>query len=249
MTTPLLIRFYDPTIHCPDPSGHSLPLLLSWPDPSLERSHTYIQTLFPLPEPSPVNPSAPVITRAVFLAFRTRPELRAQLLLALVRMLQFYGFDANISSEEAVHITRSPNFAQKARKWGLLTRFSHNHLRITRIIRSLRVLGCEQAARAFYEALVEVGEAKYPGVIGERSLGFWRRAVERPLWVRPEDEDEGESERVGGKEGFLWEFERGEMGELRGGDGEVDMEEKGKGDGTEDGKEDWKDGGGEGEGG
>lgn len=96
------------------------------------------------------------------------------------------------------------------------------------MIRSLRVLGCEHAARAFYEALAEVAERKYPGVIGERSLGFWRRAVERPLWVRPEDEDEDESERLGGKEGFLWEFERGEMLELREGDGEVDGMDQGR---------------------
>ena len=78
---------------------------------------------------------------------------------------------------------------------------------------------------------MEVAERTYPGVIGERSLGFWRRAAERLLWVRPEDEDEGESERMGGKEGFLWEFERGEMmGELREGEGEVDGED-GRGEG------------------
>lgn len=104
------------------------------------------------------------------------------------------------------------------------------------MIRSLRVLGCEQAARAFHAALVEVAETLYPGVVGERSLAFWKRAAERPLWVRPEDE--GEDEAVGEKEGgFLWEFERGEMEEL------------GQLAGKLDGKDEGKDGSGEGEGG
>lgn len=81
-------------------------------------------------------------------------------------------------------------------------RFNHNHLRITRMIRSLRVLGCEEAAEEFYQALLRIGK-DFRGLIGERSFVFWERAAKRPLYVAPEDE------REGGKEGFLWEYEEG----------------------------------------
>lgn len=63
----------------------------------------------------------------------------------------------------------------------------------------------EAEAAAFFEALEGVWVSS--GRIGERSLMFWRRAAERPLFLAPEDErDEGRGV------GFLYEFERGRGG-------------------------------------
>lgn len=78
--------------------------------------------------------------------------------------------------------------------------FTHNHLRITRIIRSLRVLGLEAEATAFFEAVEDVYLTT--GRIGGRSFMYWTRAIERPLYLAPEDaRDKGD-----GKD-FLYEFE------------------------------------------
>lgn len=121
-------------------------------------------------------------------------------------MLTFYGF----RFEDDGTIVPGTNFHQASRNW--VKSFNHNHLRITRIIRSLRVLGLEAEAAAFFEALKEV--CVRSGRIGERSLVFWGRAAERPLFLAPEDErDEGRGA------GFLYEFEKGRgSGGREGGD-------------------------------
>ena len=86
-------------------------------------------------------------------------------------------------------------------------RFNHNHLRITRIIRSLRVLGCGDAAEEFFLALKRLRE-EYKGVIGAKSFIFWERAATRPLHIAPEMEGDGL------QRGFLWEFEMRMLAEL-----------------------------------
>ena len=64
-----------------------------WPDERLEAVHDFIQWLFPLPEPSPVNPLAPVLDRETVEAFAARPELRENLRVSFLRMLRFYGLE------------------------------------------------------------------------------------------------------------------------------------------------------------
>lgn len=99
-----------------------------------------------------------------------------------------------------LQVTRSTIFARYQQNWN--TRFDHNHLRITRIIRSLRVLGLENEALAFYHALENVESIR----VSDKSREFWRRAAERALNVRPDVEIRDENdENVGLK--FLKEFE------------------------------------------
>ncbi|KAF6224446.1 hypothetical protein HO133_011023 [Letharia lupina] len=227
-TTPTLVRFYDPAIQAPDPSGRTVSSILALPDTDLEHRHDYIQLLFPLPEPSPYHPTAPVIDRATFAAFRSRPDLRSRLLTSLTRMLHFYGLDLPARSQRPParddddddddprpEIVRGANFARASRNW--VRRFDHNHLRITRIVRCLRVLGLEGHAAALFRALGSVYDGGRAG-IGAKSMMFWTRAAERPLYLAPEDErDEGR-----GKD-FLYEYEAsrqaGANGDGDGGDG------------------------------
>ncbi|KAL8712624.1 MAG: hypothetical protein Q9220_003155 [cf. Caloplaca sp. 1 TL-2023] len=217
------LKFYSPTSSSSNPPP-ALTTLLQKPDTYLESSHTYIQHLFPLPEPSPFNPSAPIITPETCHAFRSSEVLRGQLRMSLGRMLEFYGFSLSqpqetrtddekrqaAAKEEAGHdttvvISPSTHFRTKSANW--LRSFNHNHLRITRILRSCRVLGLGAEAQAFYTALTS-----HPEVIskvGKTSLMYWSRAATRPLYLAPED-DEGDGgrewlreweEREGGKEG------------------------------------------------
>lgn len=73
------------------------------------------------------------------------------------------------------------------RNW--VTRSDHNHLRISRIIRSLRILGLEQNAQAFYQALLAVNN-DHSNTIGARSLMYWKRAALRRLALEPAEDDE-----------------------------------------------------------
>jgi opioid growth factor receptor-like protein len=88
--------------------------------------------------------AAPVLNRESIEEFRARPDLQEKLLFSFTRMMNFYGLE--VRSGERVTITRAPNFAAKATVW--LSPGNHNHLRITRILRCLTVLGLEPEAGA-----------------------------------------------------------------------------------------------------
>lgn len=175
-------------------------------------NHDYIQLLFPLPEASPFNPGAPLITSTVRTAFLNGPGLRERMVIALERMLQFYGLGINpsYSRAELASLKTVPtpssdeggdtpsgvkyhgplmgegmNFTRRASAtW--LKNGDHNHLRLTRIIRSLRVLGLEVLALALYEQLT-VGSKR--DKVGRRSKMFWKRAATRELWLPPSEDD------------------------------------------------------------
>ena len=199
---PMLIRFYSPVDPGKDMYSRTLSSILAWDDSQLEHSHNYIQVLFPLPEGSLYNFSAPVVDRRVFEAFRSRPELQDTLRLSFKRILKFYGFSLKDNTDGSEpEVVKLPSFSTVSRHW--VTRFNHNHLRITRIIRSLRVLGLEREAEAFFVALKQVYD-ECNGRIGQKSMLFWSRAISRPLFLAPEDEED-EGNRVD----FLYEFERG----------------------------------------
>ena len=63
--------------------------------------------------------------------------------------------------------------------WWAEVSFDHNHLRITRILRSLRLFGLEAEAAEFHAQLVAVARR---GAVNRRSLGYWQRAVSEPLF-------------------------------------------------------------------
>ena len=186
-----LIRFYESPDGGTDIYNQTLDEILAWTDAQLERSHDYIQTMFPIPEDSPFNPSAPIIDKLTFEAFRSRPELRERLMQSFVRILRFYGFEPRpVDDTQGWEVVQAANFESASRNW--VMKFNHNHLRITRILRSLRVLGLEDEAAAFFEALKTLHHTS-EGVLSQRSFMFWTRAATRPLWLGPEDgSEEGE---------------------------------------------------------
>ena len=181
-TTNWLVNFYDPSVKGKDANNRTLAQMLAWTDDKLESRHDYIQILFPLPEGSPFNPSAPIINREVFNAFRSRSVLRDNLRKSLDRMLHFYGFKFETDGS----VVLGAHYQAAFQNW--VKRFNHNHLRITRIIRSLRVLGLEGEAASFFKALESVYERS--GRISEKSLMFWTRAAKRELFLAPEDDED-----------------------------------------------------------
>jgi hypothetical protein len=109
----------------------------------------------------------------------------------------------------SLKVVKSPDYATHSRSWD--TRFDHNHLRISRIIRSLRILGLEPEAQAFRAALEECNRW-----VSDRSREYWRRAAERTLNLRPDLEIGNESDISRGLQ-FLCEFEESRIMKLEGG--------------------------------
>lgn len=102
--------------------------------------------------------------------FRANPLLRQQLVRAFERMLAFYG------------LTRSPGRIGKSIDWPRrkslwFTQPSHNHLRITRILKCLNTLGLEQEARAFHQALLDLKNSEADCDIPASAFRYWTEAV------------------------------------------------------------------------
>ena len=140
-----------------DGRGRTLFEVLALDDAALERTHDFIQWLFPLDEPSAAVPDAPVLDAPVLdaagaAAIRESTLAQCALAAATDRMDRFY---------------------RRTDQW--LRPHDHNHLRITRIIRSLRLLRGDAEADAFRDAILSFVEATRAPV-SARSLGYWTTA-------------------------------------------------------------------------
>lgn len=149
-----LLRFYSGI--GTDSRGRTLEDIWRFSRDDLERVHDYIQWLFPLAERSAFNPEAPLVDEETARRFRDDESLRANVQRSLDLMLSFY-------------------FEDPAREW--LTPHNHNFLRLTRILKSLTLLGLEHRARELFARLEEVYR-EHPAIIGATTLSYWRHAVE-----------------------------------------------------------------------
>ena len=169
-----LVAFYRDG--APDDENRTLAQILGWDDRRLEAIHDYIQWLFPLPERSGANPSAPTLDEATIQAFRSTPVMRDRLRQAFLRMLRFYGLawipDSSDGTGPGIH--RAANFGIRSGEW--LSPMNHNHLRLTRILRSLRLLGLEEEAAALFRELDAIHQ-EYPGRITARTFDYWKDAT------------------------------------------------------------------------
>jgi hypothetical protein len=159
----------------PDHRGRYLSEILSWDDSRLENVHDYIQWLFPTFERSAFQPGVPTLTTDVAAEFSGNEDLKRRLTESFRRMLQFYGY--TVDQGDGPRVADAPNFAERADVW--LTPRNHNHLRITRILKSLTALGLRGEAQAFLSQLERLYEqsATARAAIEPRSLQFWRSSV------------------------------------------------------------------------
>ena len=154
-----------------DSEGRLLSEIWAWNDDSLEAIHDFIQWLFPLPEPSRFNPDAPLLTLQDIEAFQKDPLIQANLRKSFERIIAFLGL-----AEVDGKIVEGPTFGRRVPFiWAAL---NHNWLRITRILRSLHLLGRQAEADALYERLAEFHRARrFP--IPADTFGYWASAVGR----------------------------------------------------------------------
>jgi hypothetical protein len=160
-----------------DDDGRTFDEILGWDDARLEMVHDYIQWIFPLPERSGANPWAPVLDAVTIAAIRNDAEMQGRLRAGFQRMLAFYGFDL-----EGDAVVQGPRFAAASRNW--LHAGNHNHLRLTRMLRSLRVLGLEREAAALWEALRALYEGENAAgrrTITSETFAFWKQASTSPV--------------------------------------------------------------------
>lgn len=120
----------------------------------LEDGHDYIQWLFPLDEPSDHNPDAPLLTKEDLKDLR-QPEMLARIFTSVHTYMRFLFF------------TRE--------RW--VTRFDHNHLRITRMLKFLKLLGLDQEAHARLGEVMIMVASTDNDVDLSTAIEFWEDAV------------------------------------------------------------------------
>jgi hypothetical protein len=172
MTDSPVIRFYRGL--GTDHSGRDLAGILQWDDNALEEVHDFIQWLFPLNEPSGASRHAPVLTAADITAFRSDATLKANLRRSLVRMLTFYGFRL-MDDDAPPEVVRAGHWQTRAGTW--LHPHNHNYLRLTRMMKSLSLLGLAEYAHALREALLTESGLVGRDVIGSTTLQYWKNAA------------------------------------------------------------------------
>ncbi|KAK9966495.1 hypothetical protein ABG768_003603, partial [Culter alburnus] len=101
----------------------------------LEDCHSYIQWLFPIQEPG-MNWRAHVLSKKEIKLFRKDEEVKRKLVESYKLMLDFYGI--RLVDETTGEVERADNWEER---FSNLNRYSHNNLRITRILKCLGTLG------------------------------------------------------------------------------------------------------------
>lgn len=167
-----IVAFYSH--EATDDRGRSLRQIWGWDHGRLEGVHDYVQWLFPLREPSAVNYTAPLITDNTVAGFAGNAALRDNLKRSFELMLDFYGL-ALVDQEHGLAVVPTPSFEKRSRTW--LMPGNHNHLRLTRILRSVRTLGLSDCAVALFDRLVVIYR-EVPGAISSTTFQYWQRAIQ-----------------------------------------------------------------------
>ncbi|KAI1417913.1 opioid growth factor receptor conserved region-domain-containing protein [Hypoxylon sp. FL1857] len=172
-----LLLFYHVNGHDEQSPKGSFIDILRLPDEDLEKKHDFIQWLFPLAEESVHNSNAPILDEETVLIFRHHHDdwLRENVKLALQRMMWFYGYDT-VWRDGKLETAEIEGPRQKFR-W--LTPSSHNHLRISRMLKSLRILGMPHEAEVVYDTFRRTNIIWGDGV-SDATLEHWKLAADGP---------------------------------------------------------------------
>lgn len=136
----------------PDGLGRTLSMIMAFDDQAIESTHDFIQWIFPLDEPSRSHPGAPVLDLFEIEEIRSSD-------LALESLMQsadwYFGF------------------LQRHDHW--IRQYDHNHLRISRAIKSLRLLVSDEVADRYRAAILDFLGGSI-SAISERSREHWLNA-------------------------------------------------------------------------
>jgi hypothetical protein len=133
----------------PDYRGRTFAMLLQQSDHQAETTHDYIQWMFPLDEPSRSVNGAPVLNE-----------------LEIDEIRQSSLAQANLAKSARWFL----GFLERNDHW--VTKYNHNHLRITRVIRSLRLLASEGAADEFRDKVLALAGDRL-NLVDQKAREFW----------------------------------------------------------------------------
>ena len=136
----------------PDSRGRYITEIYSLSDQEIENTHDFIQWVFPLREPSRAVFNAPVLSEHDVRDIRDN-EMAQE----------------NLSRSSDWYL----GFLKRNKHW--VARYDHNHLRITRAIKSIRLLVGDREADGLRNQILEtLGDAR--SQIDPKAVSFWMDA-------------------------------------------------------------------------
>lgn len=141
-----IVSFY--TTDAPDLLGRTYNDMMAYSFDVMEGCHDYVQWLFPTAEKSKFSRTAPVLTADDTMVLRASKAAQTRLISAVKKFLEFLNW--------------------------MDYPCDHNILRITRIIRSLRLFGLESEAKSFFNHIVHCYEQ---AELAETTMTFWKTAL------------------------------------------------------------------------
>lgn len=148
-----------------DCDGRSLQDIWNKDDEFWEYAHNYIQWLFPLNEVSNFNPDAPILTEEDVALFKSDNKVQLNFIMSFCRFLNFLGLDYEDKKVVETEFFEPIVFMMA----------NHNWLRITRVLKSLVLVGLDKEALAFYETLKMFREER--GWASDNAFSYWKGAV------------------------------------------------------------------------
>ncbi|NVJ48836.1 MAG: hypothetical protein HWE13_11875 [Gammaproteobacteria bacterium] len=137
----------------------------------LEQEHDFIQWLFPLPEPSPVNPHAPLLDEQVIAQAASCDLVQENLLRSFDTMAAFWGF----CRTEQNQIKPTAHYTTQATKW--CCPHNHNQLRISRMLRCLTLTGFTSLAANTCEFLLAQVDQNGLSLSTVSAVPYWIDAI------------------------------------------------------------------------
>ena len=134
-------------------------------DEAMECCHDQVQWMWPLHEESNFASTYPIVTKEVIEEAKKNPEVVNNLIKAKNRMESFFAIGPYTD-------------IQKQRKW--CRPGNHNLLRITRIIRSLRLFGLDKEAEDFYLKAVQAASRFLND--NDATFEYWKKAMRGEPW-------------------------------------------------------------------
>lgn len=135
-----------------DHKGRRLDNVLSFDDIKAEQTHDFIQWVFPLDEVSRAVSGAPVLSQSDIQLIHTNSDAQA-----------------NIRRSASWFL----GFLERSNHWR--TKYNHNHLRITRVVKSLRLLTNDKEADEFKASVFDLlGDDLH--LIDDKAVEFWEGA-------------------------------------------------------------------------
>ena len=136
----------------PDSHGRLLNDIWAFSDAEIERTHNFIQWLFPLAEASLSVPGSPALTFDEIAVLRLSIAAKT----SIVKSADWY----------TAFLSRNSHWKAK---------YDHNHLRITRAIKALRLLVSDNEANRFREGIFVLLGDDF-AMIDEKAQSFWNAA-------------------------------------------------------------------------